>query len=82
MYIYLYVCYTAMCPAGLQGTVRSCQVHQFKQGTHVGCSLPVLFNITDITNSLTEPHFKATRRIVGELLKFNTANWLAFPLKY
>ena len=74
-------CYAAMCPAGLQGAVHSCQVHQLKQGTHVGCGLPMLFNITDITNSLAEPYFKATRWVIGELLKFNTANWLIFPLK-
>ena len=42
----------------------------------------MLFSVTDITNSQAEPHFKATRRVVGELLKVNTANWLAFPLKY
>ena len=42
----------------------------------------MLFNITDITNSLAEQHFKATRWVLGELLKVNTANWLAFPLKY
>ena len=71
-----------MCPAGLQGSVRSRQVHQLKQGTHVGCGLPTSFNITDITNSLAEAHFKATRWVIGELLKFNTANWLAFSLKY
>ena len=40
----------------------------------------MLFNITDITNSLAEPHFKATRWVLGELSKFNTANWLAFPI--
>ena len=50
-----------MCPAGLQGTVHSRQVHQLKQGTRIGCGLPMLFNFTDITNSLAEPHFKATR---------------------
>ena len=59
-YIYIY-CYAAMCPAGLQGAVRSRQVHQLKQGTHVGCGLPMLLNITDITNSLAGPQFKATR---------------------
>ena len=74
--------YAAMCPADMQSAVRSRQVHQLKQGTHVGCSLPTLFNITDITNSVAEPHFKATRRVIGELLKFNTVNWQAFPLKY
>ena len=68
-----------MCPAGLQGAVR---FHQLTQDTHVGCGLPTLFNITDITNSLAEPHFKATGRVIGELLKVITANWLAFPLKY
>ena len=68
-----------MCLVGLQGAVRSCQVHQLKQGTHMGCALSTLFDITDITNSLAEPHSKATRRVMGELLKFNTANLLAFP---
>ena len=76
------MCYAAMCSAGLLGAIHSCQVHQLKQGTHVSCGLPTLFNITDITNSLAEPHFKATRWVIGELLKFNTANWLAFPLKF
>ena len=71
-----------MCPAGLQGAFCSRQVHQLKQGPHMGCGLQILFDITDITNSLAEPHFKATRRVIGELLKVNTANWLAFPLKY
>ena len=42
----------------------------------------MLFNIADITNSLAEPHFKTTRWVLGELLKFNTTNWQAFPLKY
>ena len=42
----------------------------------------MLFSVTDITNSLVEPHFKASRRVVGELWKINTANWLALPLKY
>ena len=48
----------------------------------MGCGLQTLFNIIDITNSLSEPHFKATRWVIGELLKVNTANWQAFPLKY
>ena len=71
-----------MCPAALQGVVRSHQVHQLKLDTHMGCGLPTLFNVTDITNSVAEPHFKDTRWVIGELLKFNTANWLAFPDKY
>ena len=79
---YSIYCYAAMSPAGLQSAVRSRQVHLLKQGTHVGCGLPTLFNITDITNSLAELHFKATRWVIGELLKVNTANWIAFPLKY
>ena len=74
--------YAAMCPAGLRVAVRSLQVHQLTQGTHVGCGLPTLFNVTDITNSLAEPHIKATRWVIGELLKVNAANRLAFPLKY
>ena len=45
----------------------------------MGCGLPMLFNITDITNSRAETHFKATKWDIGELLKFSTANWLAFP---
>ena len=75
-------CYAAMCPAGLQGAIHSRQVHQLTQGTDVGCGLPTPFNVTDITNSLDEPPFKAPRWVIGELLKVNTANWLAFPLKY
>ena len=71
-----------MCPAGLKGAVRSRQVHQLMQSTHVSCGLPTPFNITDITNSLAEPLFKATRWVIGELLEFNMANWRAFPLKY
>ena len=76
-------CVTLPCaPLGLQGGARSRQVHQLKQGPHVGCGLPTLFNFTDITNSIVEPDFKASRWVLGESLKFNTANWLAFPLKY
>ena len=60
------LCYAAMCPAGLHGAVRSRQVHQLKQGTHVGCGFPTLFNVIGITNSLAEPHFKATRWVIGE----------------
>ena len=29
-----------MCPADLQGAVRSLLVHQLTQGTDVGCGLP------------------------------------------
>ena len=29
-----------MCPAGLQGAIRSHNVHQVTQGTDVGCGLP------------------------------------------
>ena len=72
--LYIY-CYATMCPAGLQGAVRPYQVHQLKQDTHVGCGLATLFNIIDITNSLAGPHFKATRWVLGELLKFNTASF-------
>ena len=68
-----------MCPAGLQGVIHSRQAHQLKQGTHVGCGLPVLFNITDITNSLAEQYFKATKHIIGKLLKVNTDNLASFP---
>ena len=71
-----------MCPPGLQVAVRSRQVHQLTQSTDVGCGLSTRCNVTDITNSLAEPYFKATRWVLGELLKVNTANWLAFPLKY
>ena len=87
LYTYTYICifpycYAAMCPVGLPGAVRSCQVHQLTQGTDVGCDLPTLLNVIDITNFLAEPHFKATRRVIGQLSKVNRANWLAFPLKY
>ena len=50
--------------------------------TDICCGLPTLLNVTDITNSRVESHSKATRLVIGELLKVNTANWLAFPLKY
>ena len=63
-------CYATICPEGLQSAVCSRQFYQLKQGTHVGCGLLTLFNITDITNSLAEPHFKATRWVLGELLKY------------
>ena len=71
-----------MCPAGLQGAVRCRQVHHLKQGVDVGCGLPTLFNVTDVTNSLAEPHINATRLVIVELLKVNTANWRDFPHKY
>ena len=71
--------YAAKCPTGSQGAARSRQVHQLKQGTDVGCGLPTLFNVTDITNSLAESYFKDTRWVIAELLKANTANWLVFP---
>ena len=58
-------CYAVMCPAGLQGVVRSHQVHQLRPGTDVGCR--TLFNFPDITNSQAEPHFNATRWVQGEL---------------
>ena len=74
--------YTATHPMGLQVSFIPYQVHQLKQGTHVACGLLMLFDITDIAKSLAELHFKATRRVIGELLKVNTANWLAFSLKY
>ena len=77
-----YILFRCHMPSGLAGAVRSRHVHQLKQTTHVSCGSLTLFNITDITNSLAEPHFKATRRVIGELLKVNTANWRAFPLKY
>ena len=69
-----------MCPASLQGADRSRQVYQLKQGTDVGYGLPNA-SVTDITSSLAEPYFKATRRLIGEL-KVNTGNYLGFPLKY
>ena len=82
IFVFFQHCYAVMCSAGLLGAVLSRQVHQLKQGTHMGCGVPTLFNITDITNSRAEPHFKATRWVLGLLLKFNTANWLASPFKY
>ena len=81
-YIHHLFCYTAMCTAGLQGAVHSHQVNQLTQGTDVGCGLLTLYNVADIINSLAEPHFKATRWVIGELLKVNTTYWQAFLLKY
>ena len=71
-----------MCPASLQSAIRSHQVHQLMPGTDVGYGLPNAIYVTDITNSQADPHFKAAGRVIGELFKFNTANWLAFHLKY
>ena len=68
-----------MCRASLQGADCSRQVHQLTQGTDGGCGLPTVFNVTDITNSLAEPHVKAPRWLIGELLKVNTINWQNFP---
>ena len=62
-----------MCLTDLQSAFRSRQVHQLKQGTHVGCGLPTLFDITDITNFLAELHFKASWWVLGELFEFNIA---------
>ena len=75
IYIYIYVV-TPPCAQRAAG----CQVHQLMPGTNVGCGLPTLFNFTD-ANSQAEQHFKATRRVLGELLKVNTTNWLTLPLK-
>ncbi len=36
-----------------------------------------LLSVIDITNSLAEPHFKATRRVIGELLKVTPWEWAA-----
>ena len=63
-----------MCPAGLLGAIRSRQVHQLKHGHTRWLWFATLFNITDITNSLAETHFKATRKVIDELLKVNTAH--------
>ena len=71
-----------MCPARFQDAVCACQVHQLKQGPHVGCGSPKLFNITNITDTLAEPQFKASWWVIGELLRVNTTNWVVFPLKY
>ena len=76
IYIYIYTLLRYHVPSGLAG----CQVHQLMPGTDDGCVLPNA-NVTDITNSQAESHLKATRRVRGELLKVNTANWLAFLLK-
>ena len=53
-----------------------------KAGHTLAVVCRTLFSVTGITNPQAEPHFKATGRVLGELLKVNTANWLAFPLKY
>ena len=45
----------------------------------MGCGLTNVIWCTHITNFLAEPSFKATRWVIGELLKFYTANWQAFP---
>ena len=49
-----------------------------KAGHTRGLGFANAIYITDITNSRAKSHFKATRWVIGELLKFNTT----FPLKY
>ena len=72
-----------MCPAGLQGAVRSRQVYQLKQGTHVGCGLPTLYyRYHQLPSWIPFRWIIGELLKLGELLKFNTANWQAFPLKY
>ena len=80
IYVYIY-CYAPMYQAGLQGAVCSHQVCQLISGTDIVVWW-TLFKVTDITNSQAEPHFKATGIIIGEILRVNIANWLAFLLKY
>ena len=63
-----------MCPAGLQGAVRTRQLQQLTQSADVDVVCWTLFSVTNITTSRVEQHFKATRRVVGELLKVNTDN--------
>ena len=58
-----------MCPAGVQDAVRSHQVNQLTQSTDAGYGMPTLFNVTDITNSLAEPNFKATRWVMVWIIK-------------
>ena len=81
--IYMYIVTPLWATWACRGAVRSRQIHHLKHVTDVGCGLLMLFNVTDITNSQAEPHSKATRWVIGELLKVNTANLLAsHPLKY
>ena len=65
-------CYAAMCAAGLQDAVRSRQVHQLMQSAE-------RYLVLQISLTPKRNHFF---KLPGELLKVNTANWLAFPLKY
>ena len=56
-----------MCPAGSQGAVRFRQVRQLMQTLAVVCR--TLFSVTNTTNTQAELHFKATGRVIGELLR-------------
>ncbi len=69
-------CHATMCLLGLKGAVRS--TNKCRAPTLAG-DCQTLFNVTDITNSQAEPHFKATGRVISEMLIVNAANWVAFP---
>ena len=50
-----------------------------KYNRHFGNVVRMIKNdVTDITNSRAEPHFKATGRVISEVLIVNAANWPAF----
>ena len=82
VYICVYILLRRHVPRGFAGCHSFPPIHQLKQGLMWAVVCQALFNITDITNSLAESHFKATRWVLGELSKVNTANWQVFPLKY
>ena len=77
----IYVCMLLCCHV-LSGLAGCCSFLPSPPVNAVAVVCRTLFNITDTTNSLVEPHFKATRWVIGKSLKVNTANWLTFPLKY
>ena len=66
-----------MCPAGLQGAVPPSPLVNAGHRRWLVCW--TLFSVTDTTNSQAQPHFKATGRVRGELLRVNTGNWRTFP---
>ena len=80
--LYCKYCYATICLSGLQGVVRSRQVHQLTKALTLAVVCRTLFSVIDITNSQAEQHFKATRRVIGEILRVNTSNWQDFSLKY
>ena len=75
IYIYIYILLRCHVPCGL----AECQVHQLMRRWLWFVERYLMSQISPTPK--VEPHFKAISRVLGELLKVRTANWLASPLQ-